>query len=101
MSAAERSIAVINGVRIAAVAQLVAGNPLASSTDERRIARKAQRIGEKLERQGWLPDLRRKRMLDVIVREAFRCDPPGHREKAPVAPQDALGTAEDGETAED
>ena len=67
----------INGVRIEVVAIMVGGTPVLTATpDERRIALYTQRVGEKLERQGWLPDLRRKRMLDVIVREAVRCKAP-------------------------
>ena len=79
----------INGVRIDVVALLVAGHPLPAATqDERRIALHVQRVGERMERQGWLPDLRRRRMLDVIAREAIRCE---HPEEPTAEPSDNRG----------
>lgn len=71
MSTPAASSAIINGVRVAMVARLVSGVPdIMSTPDERRIALHVQRVGEKLERKGYLPSLRRSRMLAVIVEEA-------------------------------
>lgn len=77
MSASEPLGDVINGVRVNVVAVLVAGKPLATATaDERRIALKVQRVGEKLERKGYYPEFRREVMLETIVAEAKKCVPP-------------------------
>jgi hypothetical protein len=60
----------VNGVRVGVVAMLVAGKVTACTPEEYRIALKVQRVGERLERKGWLPELRRRAMLRKIVLEA-------------------------------
>lgn len=86
----------INGVRIEVVALCVAGKaPADISENEERIAAYVARVGKKLEQQGWLPDLRHRRMLDCIVREASLVPP----EMPLVEPGIGLGATQDGETA--
>lgn len=72
------SKAVINGVRVSTVAVLVSGRDVRCTPAEFRIALKVQRLGEEMERKGYLPMLRRRAMLRKIVDEANRVPVPPH-----------------------
>lgn len=68
----------INGVRIDMVAKLVGGHhDMTATEDEERIAKRVRRVGEKMEREGFLPELRRIRMQRVMMDEAMATKAPG------------------------
>lgn len=68
-----RPAATINGVRLAMVAKLVGRTEDVTATPrEREIAAYLRRLGERMERKGYLPELRRKHMMRVMQREAMR-----------------------------
>lgn len=67
---------VINGVRLDVVARLVGskfyGEYDDATPDEFRIAAKIRTLGAKMERQGYLPAIRRQHMQRAMVNEAQR-----------------------------
>lgn len=53
------------------IARLVSGREDVTATpEERAIAKKTRSIGERMEREGYLPSLRRDRMMRVMMDEA-------------------------------
>ena len=60
-------------INIERVARLVGNHEDVTATDEERaLAKKLRRIGDKMERQGYLPGIRRAHMLRVLREEAGR-----------------------------
>lgn len=67
---------VINGIDLERVAALVSGKPsLMATREEHRIAEAARKYGEKLERQGYIPAVRRAAMQREMVRLAREAVP--------------------------
>jgi ribosomal protein S21 len=71
----------LNGINLERVAKLVSGMfPIDATQDEHRIADAVRKYGQQIEREGYLPDLRRKAMYERVVElaQAMR-DPEGAR----------------------
>lgn len=67
----------INGIRLEMVAKLVGRTAAGTATPrEREVARKVRQVGERLERKGYLPELRRRQMMQAMVLQA-KLAPPG------------------------
>lgn len=65
--------AAINGVRLDRVAAIVSSKPpLDATAEEWRIARVTIAYGERLEREGYMPQFRRPAMLRRMAEEARR-----------------------------
>lgn len=66
----------INGINLDRVAQLVSGRfPIDATQDEHRIAENVRRYGEKLEREGYMPQFRRPAMMRRMVELAREAKP--------------------------
>lgn len=62
---------IINGVRLDVVARLVGNQEDVTATPrERDVAAKVRQVGERLERKGVLPELRRRQMVRAMVLQA-------------------------------
>lgn len=62
---------VINGVRLEMVAKLVGGiEDVTATLREREVALVVRRVGERLERKGLLPALRREQMKRAMLLQA-------------------------------
>jgi hypothetical protein len=61
-------VVAVTSPRLDTVARLVGtGDDVTATDDERAIAAVLRRLGEKMEREGWLPELRRRHMARVMV----------------------------------
>lgn len=70
-------------LNITRIAKLVGKREdLTATPRERAIAKKLRKLGEKMERDGYLPAIRRAHMLRVLHEEAGKPAPMPHEEQA-------------------